>query len=158
MSLIEEGQEIARKLGGEVIYEGPWFPYGPKGEFLGHFFTNGVTGSTFVAKTLEEAKATLIQSRKDWGEKPPVFPNKPSVKEGKMEEEEAIRQIEMFGLSRDEAKRFLAAPEAERRAIIKKAGVIAELPAFYYKSLMPMSPEEGPPLPRRWGVKWPWKM
>ena len=76
---------------------------------------------------------------------------------GKIEEEEAIRQIEMFGLSRDEAKRFLAAPEAERRAIIKKAGIIAELPAFYYKSLMPMDPSEGPPLPRRWGVKWPWK-
>ncbi|GAI93897.1 unnamed protein product, partial [marine sediment metagenome] len=48
-------------------------------------------------------------------------------------------------------------PKAERRAIIKKAGVIAELPAFYSKSLMPMDPGEGPPLPRRWGVKWPWK-
>jgi len=155
MSLREEGQEIARKLG-EVIYKGPWLPNGEKGEFYGHWFTDRVTGSSFSAKTLEEAKATLIQSRKDWGEKPPVFPNNPSVEEGKMEEE-AIRQIEMFGLSRDEAKRFLAAPEAERRAIIKKSGVIAELPAFYYKSLMPMDPEEGPPLPRRWGVKWPWK-
>jgi len=72
-------------------------------------------------------------------------------------EEEAIRQLEMFGLSRDEAKRFLAAPEAERRAIIKKAVVIDALPAFYYKSLMPMSPEEGPPLPRRWDIRWPWK-
>ncbi|MBA7608871.1 hypothetical protein ES703_16055 [subsurface metagenome] len=77
MSLREEGQKIARKLGGEVIYEGPWLPYGPKGEFLGHFFSDRVTGSTFPAKTLEEAKATLIQSRKDWGEKPPVFPNNP---------------------------------------------------------------------------------
>ncbi|GAJ15505.1 unnamed protein product [marine sediment metagenome] len=123
---------------------------------MGHFFTDRVTGSTFPAKTLEEAKAILIQSRKDWGEKPLVFANDPPVEEGKMEEE-AIRQIEMFGLSRDKAKRFLAAPEIERQAIIKKAGVIAELPAFYYKSLMPMSPEEGPPLPRRWGVKWPWK-
>ncbi len=62
MSLIEEGQEIARKLGGEVIYEGPWLPYGPKDKFLGHFFTDRVTGSTFVAKTLEEAKAILTQS------------------------------------------------------------------------------------------------
>ena len=87
MSLIEEGQEIARKLGGEVIYKGPWLPYGPKGEFLGHFFTDRVTGSTFPAKTLEEAKAILIQSRKDWGEKPPVFPNNPAV-EGKMPERE----------------------------------------------------------------------
>jgi len=77
MSLREEGQEIARKLGGEVIYEGPWLPNGEKGEFYGHWFTDRVTGSSFSAKTLEEAKATLIQSRKDWGEKPPVFPNNP---------------------------------------------------------------------------------
>ncbi|GAI85286.1 unnamed protein product, partial [marine sediment metagenome] len=28
----------------------------------------------------EEAKAILIQSRKDWGEKPPVFPNNPAGK------------------------------------------------------------------------------
>ena len=110
MSLIEEGQKIAQQLGNEVIYNGPWLPYGPKGEFYGHFFTNGVTGSTFTAKTLEHAKAILIQSRKDWGEKPPVFANNPAVEEGKMEEE-AIRQIEMFGLSRDEAKLFLAGPD-----------------------------------------------
>ena len=86
--LIEEGQEIARKLGGEVIYERPWLPYGPEGEFLGHFFTDVLTGSSFSAKTLEEAKATLIQSRKDWGEKPPVFANNPAVKGGKMPERE----------------------------------------------------------------------
>jgi len=77
MSIIEEGQKIARKLGNEVIYSGPWLPYGPKGEFMGHFFSDMVTGSTFPAKTLEEAKAILIQSRKDWGEKPPVFANDP---------------------------------------------------------------------------------
>lgn len=25
------------------------------------------------------------------------------------------------------------------------------------QSLMPMPPEEGPPLPRRWGIRWPWR-
>ncbi|MBA7669867.1 hypothetical protein ES703_78005 [subsurface metagenome] len=88
MSLIEEGQEIARKLGGEVIYKGPWLPNGEKGEFYGHWFTDRVTGSSFAAKTLEEAKAILIQSRKDFGAKPPVFANNPAMEEGKMQKEE----------------------------------------------------------------------
>lgn len=72
--------------------------------------------------------------------------------------EEAVRQLELFGLSRDEAERFLVGSEAEKRAIIKAMertkGV---LPPFYTESLMPMSPEEGPPLPRKWGIRWPWK-
>jgi len=93
MSLFEEGQEIARKLGGEVIYKGPWLPNGEKGEFYGHWFTDRVTGSSFSAKTLEEAKATLIQSRKDWGEKPPVFPNNPAVQGGKMPKEREISPL-----------------------------------------------------------------
>ncbi|GAI80625.1 unnamed protein product, partial [marine sediment metagenome] len=88
MSLIEEGQKIAQRLGGEVIYKGPWLPDGEKGEFYGHWFTDRVTGSSFAAKTLEEAKAILIQSRKDWGEKPPVFANNPAVEVNKMKEEE----------------------------------------------------------------------
>ncbi len=93
MSIIEEGQKIARKLGGEVIYEGPWLPYGPKGKFLGHFFTDRVTGSTFVAKTLEEAKAILIQSRKDWGAKPPIFANDPAVGKSKMPKEREVSPL-----------------------------------------------------------------
>jgi len=93
MSLREEGQEIARKLGGEVIYKGPWLPDGEKGEFYGHWFTDRVTGSSFAAKTLEEAKATLIQSRKDWGEKPPVFPNNPAVQGGKMPAEREVSPL-----------------------------------------------------------------
>lgn len=99
MSIIEEGQKIARKLGGEVIYEGPWFPDGPKGEFLGHFLTDRVTGSTFAAKTLEEAKATLIQSRKDWGAKPPLFANDPAVEESKMAEEKRVSPAVAIGVS-----------------------------------------------------------
>lgn len=74
-------------------------------------------------------------------------------------EEEAIRQLEMLGLSPYEAKRFLAVPEAEKRAIIKafQQRTKVELPPFYYDSLWPMSPEEGPPLPRKWGIRWPWQ-
>ncbi|MBA7651961.1 hypothetical protein ES703_59790 [subsurface metagenome] len=73
--------------------------------------------------------------------------------------DEAVRQLELFGLTRDEAIRFLAAPEAEKRAVIEAVGERRKgeiLPTFYMKSLMPMSPEEGPPLPRRWGIRWPW--
>ncbi|GAI89376.1 unnamed protein product, partial [marine sediment metagenome] len=83
---------IARKLGNEVIYKGPWLPNGEKGEFYGHWFTDRVTGSSFAAKTLEEAKAILIQSRKDWGEKPPVFANDPAV-ESKMQKEREISPL-----------------------------------------------------------------
>ncbi len=73
--------------------------------------------------------------------------------------EEAIRQLEMLGLTGDEAERFLAGSETEKRAIIKaaKERIKGVLPPFYTESLMPMSPEEGPPLPRKWGIRWPWK-
>jgi len=75
-SIEEEGQRIAERLGQGVTYRGPWFPYGPNGKFLGYFFQDdAVTGSSFVAKTFEEAKASLIEMRKDFGAKPPVFDN-----------------------------------------------------------------------------------
>ena len=82
LASLEEGQKIAQQLGGEVIYKSLWLPDGPKGEFLGHFFTDRVTGSTFAAKTLEEAKDILIQSRKDWGAKPPVLAKAPNFLRG----------------------------------------------------------------------------
>jgi len=99
MSLREEGQEIARKLGGEVIYKGPWLPDGEKGEFYGHWFTDRVTGSSFAAKTLEETKAILIQSRKDWGAKPPIFANDPAVEKSKMPKERAISPLWIIPVS-----------------------------------------------------------
>lgn len=75
-SLEEEGRRIAKRLGQGVTYRGPWLPYGPGGEFLGHFFQDdAVTETSFVAKTFEEAKANLIDIRKKWGAKPPVFAN-----------------------------------------------------------------------------------
>ena len=73
-------------------------------------------------------------------------------------QDEAVRQLALFGLSGDEAERFLEGSETEKRAIIRAAQEIRGklLPPFYTESLMPMSPEEGPPLPRRWGIRWPW--
>ena len=154
-TLKEEGQKIAEQLGHGVIYKGPWLPYGPGGEFYGHFFEDdAVTESSFVASTLEEAKEALTSIRKGFGAELPVFPDNPN---GTCYEEQQIEQLMMFGLSRYDAERFLSATKEERMAMIKKAGVMGETPAFYYESLMPMSPEEGPPLPRKWGIRWPWR-
>ncbi len=77
-SIEEEGQKIAQRLGQGVTYRGPWFLPGLKREFLGYFFQDdAVTESSFVAKTFEEAKASLIKTRKAFGAKPPVFGNNP---------------------------------------------------------------------------------
>lgn len=77
-SLEEEGRRIAQRLGQGVTYRGPWLPYGPGGEFIGHFFQDdAVTETSFVAKTFKEAKASLIDIRKKFGAKPPVFANNP---------------------------------------------------------------------------------
>ncbi len=75
--LEEEGQKVAERLGNGVTYGRPWLPYGPKGEFFGHFFLDAVTGTSFVAKTFEEAKAELTKTRKQFGARPPVFSNNP---------------------------------------------------------------------------------
>jgi len=74
--------------------------------------------------------------------------------------EEAVRQLEMLNMTREEAERFLDAPLEERRKIVQgvQRRIRGELmPPMFAESLMPMSPEEGPPLPRRWGIRWPWK-
>jgi len=74
--------------------------------------------------------------------------------------EEALRQLEMFSMTKEEAGRFLDAPLEERRKIVQgvQKRIRGELmPPMFEESLMPMSPEEGPPLPRRWGIRWPWK-
>jgi len=75
-SIEEEGRRIAKRLGQGVTYYRPWLPEGPKGEFYGHIFEDAaVTETAFVAKTFEEAKASLIDIRKKFGAKPPVFAN-----------------------------------------------------------------------------------
>ena len=62
MTIKEEGQKIAEQLG--VRYAGP--QYGGD-EFEFHFFIDPVTGTSFSAKTLEEAKENLIEKRKAFG-------------------------------------------------------------------------------------------
>ena len=74
--------------------------------------------------------------------------------------EEAVRQLGILSMTREEAERFLDAPLEERRKIVQSVQkrIRGELmPPMFKESLMPMSPEEGPPLPRRWGIRWPWK-
>ncbi|MBA7555468.1 hypothetical protein ES705_48131 [subsurface metagenome] len=58
-----------------------------------------MTSSTFAAKTLEEAKAILIQSRKGWSAKPPVFANDPAVEKSKMPKERAISPLWIIPVS-----------------------------------------------------------
>ena len=73
---------------------------------------------------------------------------------------EAIEELQLLGMTREEASRFLYAPVEERREIIQTVQKRMKgelLPSMYTQSLMPMSPEEGPPLPRRWGIRWPWR-
>lgn len=67
-----EGERIASQLG--LIYAGPqmW------GEtFLFHTFTDTVTGTTFGALNLTQAKAGLIIKRQLFKMKPPDFPDIP---------------------------------------------------------------------------------
>ena len=73
--LEEEGREIAEKLGNGVTCIGPWFFDEKEKEFVWHTFNDdrAFTGTTFTGKNLEEAKQNLIDSRKRFGAKPPIF-------------------------------------------------------------------------------------
>ena len=62
MTIEEEGRRITEELG--VAYTGPQMY---EGEFMFHLFTDPVTGTTFAAKTLEEARAKLSERRKAFG-------------------------------------------------------------------------------------------
>lgn len=67
----EQGRKIAQQLGNDIVYNGPQYL---NDEFMFHVFTDvAVTGTTFAAKTFEEAKANLIEKRKLFGAKPPSF-------------------------------------------------------------------------------------
>ena len=61
--LVKEGEEIARQLGNGVSYLGPYFDIHDK--FWLHFFNDDIkeSGTSFTAKTFEEAKEKLIQKR-----------------------------------------------------------------------------------------------
>lgn len=75
-SLIQEGKKIATQLGNGVTYMSPWLPYGPEGEFWGHYFEDtAVTKTSFLADDFEDAKEALIGVRKSFDAEPPVFSN-----------------------------------------------------------------------------------
>jgi len=63
MTIEEEGRRIAEEIG--VAYTGPQMY---EGEFMFHLFTDPATGTTFAAKTLEEAKTRLSEERKAFRE------------------------------------------------------------------------------------------
>jgi hypothetical protein len=73
--LEKEGRAIAEKLGNGVTYLGPWFHDEEKKEFLWHTFNDdpAFTGTTFTAKTFQEAKEKLIEKRKLFGMPLPNF-------------------------------------------------------------------------------------
>ena len=71
--------------------------------------------------------------------------------------EEALREFERLGATRDEAMRLLEAPEGERAVIMKAIQERLKREREEELSWSPMSISEGPPLPRRFGIRWPWK-
>jgi len=71
MTEASQGQQIAEKLGNGVRYNGPQYSHG---EFKFYLFTDvAASGTTFAARSFEDAKEKLIAKRKAFGLKPPVF-------------------------------------------------------------------------------------
>lgn len=70
--------------------------------------------------------------------------------------EDAIAMLQQIGLTREEAERTLVSDRATREAIMREvqARIKREMRE---RSWAPMPLEEGPPLPRRFGIRWPWK-
>ena len=112
---------------------------------MGHAFNDdAVTGTFFVGKNFEEAKARLIEVRKTFGAEPPVF--------------ESISSLGLEGVNpmpRTEAERLSfherifgkgSAPPLERLGRGQTAN-----------DLLPMPPDQGPPLPRGLNIRWPWR-
>jgi len=138
MSIEEEGREIAQRLGNAVYYNGPQMY---EGEFFCHLFTDtAVTGTTFAAMNLDKAKAALIRKRKEFGAEPPVFSNKEggAMSQPRTEEERKSFHEKIFGKG--------STPPLER---LKRGQTVNDM--------LPMPPDQGPPLPRGLLLKWPWK-
>ncbi|MBA7593432.1 hypothetical protein ES703_00352 [subsurface metagenome] len=87
------------------------------------------TGTTFYGNTLEKAKEKLIEKRQLFGAKLPLWAQKELADKKAMEEASRLYK-----------------PPMEIGSLEEKAG-----------GLLPMSPESGPPLPRMFSIKWPWK-
>jgi len=122
-----EGREIARQLGEEVHYEGPQYLYET---FEAYLFTDSVTGTTFAANTLEEAKISLAKHRKAFKKGGNPMP--------RTEAERLSFHERIFGKG--------STPPLER---LGRGQTVNDM--------LPMPPEQGPPLPRALALKWPWK-
>ena len=66
----------------------------------------------------------------------------------------AVRALQSKGLTRDEAERFLRGTRLEQDEIIK---AVKEREKKEEDSWLPMPLDVGPPLPRKFRIKWPWK-
>ena len=116
---------------GRAIGDKLGIAYDGKQEIVGMQFTDiAVTGTTFYGNTLEAVRAKLIEKRRLFG------------KEGgnpmKTETERKSFHERIFGKG--------STPPLER---LGKGETM--------NNLLPMSPVEGPPLPKMLALKWPWK-
>jgi len=105
------GQEIAEKLGNGLHYDGPQY----SGEQFVYLFTDvAASGTTFGARSLEDAREKLIGKRKAFGLEPPVFPPSSS---GLRRRDEIIRLREtglsyakigsIFGITRERVRQIV---------------------------------------------------
>ena len=69
----------------------------------------------------------------------------------------AVGALQRHGLTRDEAERFLKGSLYEKDEIIKAVKERAKREKKEEESWLPMSLDQGPPLPRKFGIKWPWR-
>ena len=133
----EEGKAIAEELG--VTYNSPRYS---KGQFQFHVFTDPLTGGTFAATNRIKAWARFFELREQFNAPiPDRFPQQ----------------------YRDILIRYRGNIEKELRERGLKSNVEELAPMTESEpekemsyDLRPMSPESGPPVPRMFGVKWPW--
>ena len=67
----KEGLKLALDLGNGVTYVGPQMLR--EDLFYCHIFQDGVTGTSFGARSLKQAKESLVHHRSEFKKKPPEF-------------------------------------------------------------------------------------
>ncbi len=45
----------------------------------------------------------------------------------------------------------------EYNKVTRSDALVAHIASEHISAIRPATPREGPPLPRGWGVRWPWK-
>lgn len=123
----EEARSIAKELG--LRYDGIQEGFGDVPTQY-QFTDMAVTGTTFYGNTLRAVKANLAEKRKLFKEAEVTNP--------RTESERLSLHERIFGKG--------STPPLER---LRRGQIV--------NNLMPMSPGEGPPLPRVMALRWPWK-